>query len=295
MSYLYQWMYLVIYLLQYINDAMKPSFNNNTNVQHKYCAGEQMAPTLHSRFILMGHHQTDDSLQMTYDLLSLWKQDYLYWMGIAFGSVQNRDETYKYNNHDLNQLIFEFNDSETIQCINTTITTSDGNKILIECGGLSDGDNDPEGSILLVENNADNTLWKLYSTDFIHYDCYGDDTLNTMHFPRLDKMFSLNVEREFIRIDNINKYAYIASQYNNGIAILDIENLETNDIFSLGVHDLGFTGLDASEKDNNIGNDNDRDNPSFDTRSDDKGPKPESIIIGECSNGDTSVFIGLER
>eukprot|EP01084_Bolivina_argentea_P223443 378055_1 len=220
MSYLYQWMYLVIYLLQYINDAMKPSFNNNTNVQHKYCAGEQMAPTLHSRFILMGHHQTDDSLQMTYDLLSLWKQDYLYWMGIAFGSVQNRDETYKYNNHDLNQLIFEFNDSETIQCINTTITTSDGNKILIECGGLSDGDNDPEGSILLV----------------------------------------------------VSKFSI------SNIAI-----------------PLLYCNLDASEKDNNIGNDNDRDNPSFDTRSDDKGPKPESIIIGECSNGDTSVFIGLER
>eukprot|EP01083_Nonionella_stella_P287787 979698_1 len=251
MSYLRRWVYLVIYLLQCINDAMKPSFNNKIKcTSTQSILGEQMPPTLYSRFIL-----TDDSLQMTLDLISLWKQEHLYSiysMGIAFGNVKNRDETYKYNIHDLNQLIFEFNDSETIQCINTTITTSDGNKILIECGGLSDGDNDPEGSILLVENNADNTLWKLYSTDFIHYDCYGDDTLNTMHFPRLDKMFSLNVEREFIRIDNINKYAYIASQYNNGIAILDIEHFEIIEIFSLGVHDFGFTGLDASDKDNAI-------------------------------------------
>eukprot|EP01084_Bolivina_argentea_P223444 378056_1 len=219
MSYLRRWVYLVIYLLQCINDAMKPSFNNKIKcTSTQSILGEQMPPTLYSRFIL-----TDDSLQMTLDLISLWKQEHLYSiysMGIAFGNVKNRDETYKYNNHDLNQLIFEFNDSETIQCINTTITTSDGNKILIECGGLSDGDNDPEGSILLV----------------------------------------------------VSKFSI------SNIAI-----------------PLLYCNLDASEKDNNIGNDNDRDNPSFDTRSDDKGPKPESIIIGECSNGDTSVFIGLER
>eukprot|EP01083_Nonionella_stella_P288918 983169_1 len=35
--------------------------------------------------------------------------------------------------------------------------------------------------------------------------------------------------------------------------------------------------------------------PSANTRSDDKGPEPESIVVGECSNGDVYVFIGLER
>ena len=35
--------------------------------------------------------------------------------------------------------------------------------------------------------------------------------------------------------------------------------------------------------------------PSFDSRSDDKGPEPESIVTGKCSNGRAYVFIGLER
>jgi hypothetical protein len=35
--------------------------------------------------------------------------------------------------------------------------------------------------------------------------------------------------------------------------------------------------------------------PSFDSRSDDKGPEAESIAIGTCNNGQIYVFIGLER
>jgi len=35
--------------------------------------------------------------------------------------------------------------------------------------------------------------------------------------------------------------------------------------------------------------------PSADVRSDDKGPEPESITVGQCSNGDSYAFIGLER
>ncbi len=65
----------------------------------------------------MGHQQTNDPLQITHDLITLWKQDHLYstyLMGIAFGNVKNRDEMYKYNIHDLYQLIFEFNYSQTI-------------------------------------------------------------------------------------------------------------------------------------------------------------------------------------
>eukprot|EP01083_Nonionella_stella_P094460 265006_1 len=36
-------------------------------------------------------------------------------------------------------------------------------------------------------------------------------------------------------------------------------------------------------------------NPSFDKRSDDKGPEPESIVVGKCNNGRKYVFIGMER
>ena len=35
--------------------------------------------------------------------------------------------------------------------------------------------------------------------------------------------------------------------------------------------------------------------PSFDTRSDDRGPEPEAIVIGKCSDGTIYAFIGLEK
>ena len=35
--------------------------------------------------------------------------------------------------------------------------------------------------------------------------------------------------------------------------------------------------------------------PSFDTRSDNRGPEPESVVIGKCSNGRIYAFIGLEK
>eukprot|EP01083_Nonionella_stella_P307306 1079555_1 len=35
--------------------------------------------------------------------------------------------------------------------------------------------------------------------------------------------------------------------------------------------------------------------PSFDERSDAKGPEPESLVVGECGNGRKYVFIGMER
>merc|ERR1712129_576929 len=36
-------------------------------------------------------------------------------------------------------------------------------------------------------------------------------------------------------------------------------------------------------------------NPSFDERSDAKGPEPESIVVGQCKNGNAFVFVGMER
>ena len=36
-------------------------------------------------------------------------------------------------------------------------------------------------------------------------------------------------------------------------------------------------------------------NPSFDDRSDAKGPEPESLVVGKCMSGIKYVFIGMER
>ncbi len=104
-----------------------------------------------------------------------------------------------------------------------------------------------------IIGNNDSSQWKIYDIDFKDFDI-GIKTLPNIdiYFPKPDSVFSINVEPEYITIDNINKYAYITLQENNGIAILDIENLQIIEIFSLGTHDFSFTGLDASDKDNAI-------------------------------------------
>jgi len=63
---------------------------------------------------------------------------------------------------------------------------------------------------------------------------------------------------------------------------------------------LVFSSLDDMEQvtASQLGDDgfnSDLFSPSGDSRSDDKGPEPESIVVGQCSNGDSYAFIGLER
>ncbi len=66
------------------------------------------------------------------------------------------------------------------------------------------------------------------------------------------KVLAMNGIPEYCVIDNNDEYAYITLQENNAIAVLDIDNKEIINIFSLGVHDFSITGLDASDKDGQI-------------------------------------------
>lgn len=317
------------------------------------------------------------------------------------------------------------------------ISSSDGKRLIIACEGLSDDQQgiDPEGTISVIDTSLDDmSLWRIYNVDFKDF----DDGVNikhlpsTIYVPKPDDLFSINAEPEFVAIDNEDRYVYIALQENNGVAILDLYKLQIVEIYGLGAHDFGFSGLDPSDRDNGINikkylnvfglrqpdgitlhrnylltanegnakyydtlrvnqvaldhdafpvelqlnndenlgrlnilnagskygedddtgefsklytfgsrdftiwkiekNDDDEDcscpypyglklafssyddfeqitawtlgtngfnadfeNPSFDKRSDDKGPEPESIVVGECFNGDVYAFIGLER
>jgi len=57
-----------------------------------------------------------------------------------------------------------------------------------------------------------------------------------------------------------------------------------NDFETISADMLGEDGFNANYH-----------NPSFDTRSDNKGPEPESIATGTCNNGRSFAFIGMER
>ena len=93
----------------------------------------------------------------------------------------------------------------------------------------------------------------MYNIGFEEFDEGGSKSLpDGIYQPYMEESFSVNVEPEYAVIDDNNQFAYITLQENNGVAVLDIDNKEIVNIFSLGSHDFSLTGLDASDRDNAI-------------------------------------------
>lgn len=88
---------------------------------------------------------------------------------------------------------------------------------------------------------------------------------------------AMDLEPEYIAISSDSGTAWITCQENNAIAVLDIANGSIMDIYPIGYKDHGLD-----------------ENGSFDARSDDKGPEPEAVTVGEI-DGAAYAFIGLER
>ena len=88
--------------------------------------------------------------------------------------------------------------------------------------------------------------------DFKDFDLGLKQLPNGVYLPKPEAVFSINVEPEFITMDNNDRYAYLTLQENNAIAVFDILKLEIVSIFALGTHDFGFSGLDASDIDQAI-------------------------------------------
>eukprot|EP01084_Bolivina_argentea_P158003 275285_1 len=131
-------------------------------------------------------------------------------------------------------------------------TTSNGKTIIISCEGEADDNKSPNplinppGSITLVNTKT----FKITNVNFNEFDAGGSKTLPLdIYLPYKTESFSINAEPEYCVVDNNDKYAYITLQENNAIAVLDIDEKEIINIFSLGVHDFNITGLDASDKD----------------------------------------------
>eukprot|EP01084_Bolivina_argentea_P158002 275282_1 len=136
-------------------------------------------------------------------------------------------------------------------------TTSNGKTIIISCEGEADDNKSPNplinppGSITLVNTKT----FKITNVNFNEFDAGGSKTLPLdIYLPYKTESFSINAEPEYCVVDNNDKYAYITLQENNAIAVLDIDEKEIINIFSLGFHDYSIPGhgLDASNKDGSI-------------------------------------------
>lgn len=68
--------------------------------------------------------------------------------------------------------------------------------------------------------------------------------------------FAQDVEPEYVAISDDSRYAYVTLQENNGIAVVDLKSLSITNVYGLGTkdHSLAMNSLDASNKDDIVGN-----------------------------------------
>lgn len=111
-----------------------------------------------------------------------------------------------------------------------------------------DYDNDPEGSITIVEVASGNVT----QLTFDGFTNPGND------FRVFGPGASLqqDIEPEYITISDDSKTAYVALQENNGMAIIDLSTKTISSIVGLGTKNFNVSGneIDASNEDGIIGN-----------------------------------------
>jgi 2',3'-cyclic-nucleotide 2'-phosphodiesterase/3'-nucleotidase/5'-nucleotidase len=146
-----------------------------------------------------------------------------------------------------------------------------------------DGDIEDEGGNVITEEGA----------IFNEEDRIEDITLDPDVFPNAEE---LQLEENLGRLKITNALGDIDGDeefeelYSFGARSFSIWNSAGTLVFDSGDD---FETITASLLPDNFNSTNDE-NGSFDNRSDDKGPEPEGVVVGEV-NGGTYAFIGLER
>lgn len=135
--------------------------------------------------------------------------------------------------------------------------TPDGNKIIVANEGEPNDDynNDPEGSVAIIDLSSGAATATATILDFNEFDSDIDDlrAANVRIFGA-GASVSQDLEPEYIAINNEGDTAWVALQENNAIAKVNLEDEEISQIFPLGLKDHSATGneLDASDKDGSI-------------------------------------------
>lgn len=109
---------------------------------------------------------------------------------------------------------------------------------------------DPEGSVTVIDLEK-KQVSTLYFSQF-----NGTVVGNDFRVFGPNASLSMDVEPEYVAIGKDSKYAYVALQENNGMAVVDLESLGITQLFGLGVKDFTKTGntMDASNRDDVVGN-----------------------------------------
>ncbi len=135
----------------------------------------------------------------------------------------------------------------------------DGQTVLVANEGEpnSDYDNDPEGSVTLVDISGgvgSATITNIGFTDFnVGGPRHGElPTAVRIYGP--NATVAQDIEPEYIAVSPDSSTAYVTLQENNALAIIDIDTAYITAIVAPGFknHELGGAGLDASDRDNII-------------------------------------------
>jgi 2',3'-cyclic-nucleotide 2'-phosphodiesterase/3'-nucleotidase/5'-nucleotidase len=135
--------------------------------------------------------------------------------------------------------------------------TPDGKKIIVANEGEPNDayDNDPEGTIAIIDLSAGVASATATVLDFNDFDSDIDDlrAANVRIFGP-GASVSQDLEPEYIAINNEGDTAWVVLQENNAIAKLDLEDGEIDQIYPLGFKDHSAAGneLDVSDKDGTI-------------------------------------------
>lgn len=173
--------------------------------------------------------------------------------GLLAVAIENSDKQAPGNINTYDTTTLTLQNSFTTGALPDMVTFSPDGKYIISANEGEPNDNytvDPEGSVTVVnvESNQANTL---YFTGF-----NGHDIGNGFRVFGPNATLSQDVEPEYIAVSDDSKYAYVALQENNGLAVVDLESMQIVSLIGLGTKDWSLPGntMDASDRDGILGN-----------------------------------------
>ncbi|MEG0276730.1 MAG: choice-of-anchor I family protein [Coprobacillus sp.] len=102
---------------------------------------------------------------------------------------------------------------------------------------------DPKGSISVINTQTD----QVKNVDFTQFDSQRDELVEKGIVIKKDALPSTDFEPEYIAVSDTK--AYITLQEANAIAMLDLESLTIEDIYSVGFEDYSKVAIDIDKKD----------------------------------------------
>ncbi len=160
-------------------------------------------------------------------------------------------------------VFFNTNDNSHIKTVTVgslpdmLVFTPDGSKVLVANEGEpnDDYDNDPEGSISIIDISGGVAQAAVTTADFTSFNSQETELKSKgVRIFGPNATVAQDLEPEYITVSTDSTTAWITLQENNAIARLDINSATISDIFSLGYQEHGAynKGMDASDKDDKI-------------------------------------------